>query len=89
MVSITGEKAYWHRVTETRRHIGSARAVSKKLHFNVVFGFIRRQTAKHTRKVIAKIYCNTFFLYRLLCPIHTARQTRQDSAICVVSGVAV
>ena len=23
------------------------------------------------------------------CPIHTARQTRQDSLVCVVSGVKV
>ena len=25
----------------------------------------------------------------LLCPVHTARQTRQDSPVCVVSGVPV
>jgi len=28
----------------------------------------------------------TFPFRVFLCPIHTARQTRQDSAVCVLSG---
>jgi len=31
----------------------------------------------------------SFAAARLLCPIHTALQTRQNSPACVVSGVAV
>ena len=52
-------------------HVADGRAGKKATNYTVVNASQKR--AKPWR-------------LKLICPIHTARQTRQDSALCVVSG---
>ena len=48
---------------------------------------VRDDSVDTAKRLVAEL-CDDFYP-RLACPIHTARQARQDSPVCVVSGVAV